>query len=94
MVSAEDREFAEWLIDEKVGTLAPATAAWMIRTAEDVVTAGLKLSGGHPLRARAKAYATALLLVAKDMGTQQGAVIERVGALVNAAAGQEAKGST
>jgi len=88
-MEADDARFAEWLTDQHIGTLAPDAATWMIHTAEEVVQAALSLPKGDPLRARAKAYAVALLRVAKDMGTQQGVVIGRVSVLVDEASGQD-----
>ena len=85
LTQADDATFAEWLTDQRVRTLAPETAAFLIGLAESVVVAGLKLSADDPIRPRAKAYAKALLCVAQDMGKQQGVVLARLGAAVGGA---------
>jgi len=89
---ADDRTFSEWLTDRRIRTLAPETAAFLIGLAESVVEAALKLPVGDPIRPRAKAYAKALLRVGQDMGQQQGVVLARLGALVDAGAATRAEG--
>ena len=82
LTQADDATFAEWLTDQRVRTLAPETAAFLIGLADSVVEAALKLPVGDPIRPRAGAYAKALLRVGRDMGHQQGVVLARLGAAV------------